>query len=190
AEIKRAIDQLRSGDQQQPAPEAQQIPQAQPVEQPAQQPPANIDLEVWQALQSNPKLLNAVSEMQALAANHIAFTEQEGARKLEAAQRQYTDGIMQNAQLLVAHIQARNPELRVPIENWAAVIQSLGQSNPTRAQQIQTELLNTQNFFNQAAQAETVRQQAAVQQLQQQQAMARYQWEQAAADADAKYDDW
>src|SRR5262249_48611305 len=74
--VRDAIDRLRAGDQQ-PV-ETQQTPQAQhPVEQQTPQAPSGVDPEVWQALQSNPKLLAAVSEVSNQAVNSVRYAEQE-----------------------------------------------------------------------------------------------------------------
>src|SRR5262249_52426352 len=187
AEIARAIDQLRSGDaqQQQPAPEAQQTPQAQQPETPqsAEAPPPGVDPEEWQASRTNPKLLHTLAELQQQSVNAVGYAEQEATRQVEQARQAYDQGLRQNSELLVAHISARHPELRVPMQNWPAVIESLQQSNPRRAQEISAELHNTRALFTQAAAAESARQQAAA--LQQQQA-----WQNAAADADARYDEF
>ena len=186
-QIRDAIDQLRAGDAQEapadPVALDLKVPQenAAPAQQQATQPGVNqaptADDEVVKLLQSNPKLLETINRE---VGQHAAQAEQ--------ARQYYEAGLAQNAALMVGNIQARHPELRgVHPHQWGVVLQSLNQSNPTRAAQITQELEGTRNFFTQAAQAETLRQQQAQVQYQAYQQQQQRQWKNYADNEDAKY---
>src|SRR5262249_39701682 len=139
--------------------------QPQPVEQPTQQ---VGDDEVAKALQ-NPKVLQAVQE-------HVAQATQQA----NAAANYYAAAVQQNAELTLAGFQSRNPELRnIPMQNWAAVLQSINQSNPQRASQILAEFDNAKTVLAEHQRIRAAQEQA----YQQQQSQAWTQFAKAADDA-------
>jgi hypothetical protein len=189
--IAEAIDELRADAQPQQVPpdvQQQQTPQPEAQAQPQQEAVPGVDPEIQRLLEQNPKLLSAVVELQSQAQNAQNYYAQEASRAMEAAQQQYHQGLANNANVLLANFQARFPELRVPMENWQAVIQSLAQSNPQRAEQISGEIRQTRDFFTQAIQQEQVRVQALAQQEYQRQTQARRDFDTAAKNADHDFD--
>jgi hypothetical protein len=192
AEIARTIDELRAGDAQPRQPPVQpteaQTPQPEPQQQ---QRPASEDIEIQKLLEANPRLLSAVVELQNQAQNAQNYYAQESARAIEQAQRTYSDGLQQNAALLLGVIAQRNPELKASHPSqWPVILQSLNQTNPQRAQAILTELEGSRNFLTQVQQQETVRQQQFQTQYQAYQQETQRRWQNYSDDQDAKYEEF
>jgi hypothetical protein len=176
AELQQVLDQLKAGDQQ-PAPDqvaASQQPEP-PVQPQAEQTPES---RVAEALK-DPAVLNAVRE-------EVGRYEQQAAQAKQA----WESAAKNNAELLIANLAARHPELRIGFEHWPTVLTNLAASNPQRAQQITSELQSTRQIFEQALQAEQNRTQQQQQQMHQYAETARKNFQIAARTADADFDGW
>jgi len=173
AELQQVVDQLR-GDKQQPEPQAQ-TPEAPVQPQPEQTP----ETRVAEALK-DPAVLAAMNE-------HITQHQQQATK----AQQAYEAAVLQNANVTLANISARYPELRnVGMDQWPTVLQTLQTSNPQRFQQISQELQGTRENLTQAAQVMARQQQEYKAQVDQAVTRAMENFNRAAQDADASFNEF
>jgi hypothetical protein len=171
--IRDAIDALRG--EQQPVAE----PQAQTPEAPVQpQPEQTPENRVAEALK-DPAILSAVQEQ-------VGRYEQAAAQAKQAWESAATS----NANLIIANLAARHPELRIGFEHWPTVLTNLAASNPQRAQQLTSELQATRQIFEQALQVEQNRQQQYQAQAQQYASAAAQRFNSAAKAADADFQEY
>jgi hypothetical protein len=183
AELQQVVDQLRGDQQQQPvAPEHQSkatVDAAAQAELAAVEQAASGDDEVARALQ-NPRVLAAVEQQ-------VSQYQQQA----EQARQTYEQAVLQNANVTLANISARYPELRnVGLDQWPTVLQTLQTSNPQRFQQISQELQGTRENLTQAAQVMARQQQDYQAQLRQSATRAVENFNRFGADADASFDEF
>jgi hypothetical protein len=176
AELRQAVDALRA-DQQQPVAEQPAQPEVpQPEAQPAQE-------------DRNQKIQRMLQDPDFLAAAQESIQAQ--AQQAEQARQTYEQAVLQNANVTLANISARYPELRnVGLDQWPTVLQTLQTSNPQRFQQISQELQGTRANLEQAAQVMASQQQQYQQQLNQAASTAAQRFNAAARDADADFSDY
>src|SRR5262249_36950646 len=89
AEIKRAIDQLRAGDQQQQQPVEQAQQPAEPQQQQEYKPAEVGDPEIQKLLESNPRLLEALAAHQWQAEQSVTAAQTQAAQQAEQLRAQY-----------------------------------------------------------------------------------------------------
>jgi hypothetical protein len=175
AELQQVVDQLRGDQQQQPvAPE-------QPAQAQSQEPPVQED--------RNTKVQRMLQDPDFLAAAQEQIATQTA--QAEQARAQYEAAVLQNANVTLANISARYPELRnAALDQWPVVLQTLQTSNPQRFQQISQELQGTRENLTQAAQVMASQQQQYQQRLNQAATQMQQNFNRRAADADASFDEF
>jgi hypothetical protein len=179
-EIQRAVDQLRSGDQQQQPVEQQ--PEVPPVQQPEATPGGDPD--VSRLLAENPKLLEVMKAYQYQADQAAAAAQQQAAQQAEALRQQYQSVIAQNAATAAAALVAEFPELNnVPADQLNTAIQIVSRQNPNRAAAMIQRIAAVRTLVGQHEQAQQ-------HQIQMQQAAAQQQWNQAAKQHDDAFERW
>jgi hypothetical protein len=175
-QLQEAVDALRGEQLPQPVAEQQA---AQPQEtQPAQPVQEDRNQKVQRMFQ-DPDFLAAAQEQ---IATQTAQAEQ--------ARQQYEAAVLQNANVTLANISARYPELRnVGMDQWPVVLQTLQASNPQRFQQISQELQGTRDNLTQAAQVMERQQQQYQARAHQYATQMQERFNSAARDSDASFEE-